>query len=67
MKANVGRFDRSFRLSLGLVIVIVGALQGAWWGLLGLIPLATAVLRFCPLYPLVGLNTCSREESEKAE
>jgi hypothetical protein len=29
-----------------------------WWGWLGIIPLLTGVVRFCPLYSLVGLNTC---------
>ena len=29
-----------------------------WWGLIGLVPLGTALVGFCPLYPLIGVNTC---------
>ena len=59
MKSNVGGIDRILRVVLGLALIaltLTGTI-GAW-GWLGLVPLRTAALGFCPLYPLVGMNTC---------
>jgi hypothetical protein len=61
MEANVGSADRAVRVVVGLVLLsLLFLLHGSarWWGLLGLVPLATSACRFCPLYRLVGLNTC---------
>lgn len=67
VKANVGGMDRIFRIVVGLVLVaLVFVGPQTVWGWVGVIPLATGLLQFCPLYPLVGLNTCpcKGEESE---
>ena len=59
MKTNVGGIDRILRIVLGLALIgmtlfgVIGA-----WGWLGLVPLATAAFGFCPLYTLLGMNTC---------
>ena len=61
MKANVGGIDRTLRIVLGLVLlslVVIG--PKTLWGLVGLVPLATGLMRFCPVYPLLGINTCPR-------
>lgn len=61
---NVGLVDRIFRGVLGFAL-IVSALYGFEWGWLGLIPLATAFMGFCPAYMLVGMNTgCKASESQ---
>lgn len=59
MKCNVGGIDRILRISAGIVLVALSA-NGiiGWWGWLGLIPLATGIFRFCPAYPLLGINSC---------
>ena len=59
MKCNVGGIDRILRISVGIVLVALAA-NGVvgWWGWLGLIPLATGIFRFCPAYPLMGINSC---------
>ena len=59
MKANVGTLDRSLRIAVGLVLIAL-SLAGVigLWGWIGVVPLATGVLRFCPAYPLLGINTC---------
>ena len=59
MKCNVGGIDRILRISAGIVLVGLAA-NGivGWWGWLGLIPLATGIFRFCPAYPLLGMNSC---------
>lgn len=58
---NVGPIDRSLRILLGiglLSLVFVGPRTP--WGWLGIIPLVTAVFSTCPLYSLLGVNTCSK-------
>jgi len=62
MKANVGGFDQVLRIVLGMGLVsLVFLLDGSarYWGLVGLLPLATGVFRFCPAYSIFGLSTCS--------
>ncbi|TBV10356.1 YgaP family membrane protein [Stutzerimonas kirkiae] len=61
MKANIGTIDRVLRILLG-VVLIVASLSGAigGWGWIGLVPLFTGVFRFCPLYTLLGIQTCKR-------
>ena len=59
MKVNVGNIDRALRIAGGLVLIGL-AVSGtvAWWGYLGVVPLATGFFRFCPVYPMLGINTC---------
>jgi len=60
-KTNVGGADRLFRIVLGLVLIaLVFVGPKTAWGWIGLIPLATGFLRTCPLYSLLGTNTCPR-------
>ncbi len=66
MQNNVGTIDRVVRVVLGLgLLSLFGVLEGnaKFLGLIGLIPLGTAAIRFCPLYRLVGLSTCSECEA----
>ena len=60
MKTNVGGMDRNARISVGVVLLglAAGGTIGAW-GWLGLVPLATGALGWCPPYALFGWNTCS--------
>ena len=57
MKVNVGSADKVVRIILGLVIMALGIVYKSWWGLIGLLPLATALINFCPLYTLIGIST----------
>ncbi len=58
MRANVGTIDRALRIVVGLVLIaLVFVGPQTAWGWLGLIPLATAFIRFCPLYRLLGICT----------
>lgn len=61
MKTNIGNIDRSLRLLAGAAILGAGFYFKSWWGLVGLVPLFTALVRFCPLYPLLGISTCKRD------
>lgn len=58
MKTNVGGMDRILRAAVGLGLVGWVAFGGPVWAWVGVVPLATAAIGFCPLYPLIGLNTC---------
>ena len=58
MKCNVGGVDRILRAVIGLGILGAGAYFHSWWGLVGLVPLLTAILGFCPVYVPFGLSTC---------
>lgn len=58
-KTNVGNFDRIARIVLGLVLIaLVFVGPQTPWGWVGIVPLATGLLRTCPLYSLFGLSTC---------
>ncbi len=64
MKPNVGGFDRILRALVGLALLGVGYYFKSWWGLVGLVPLSTAIFRFCPAYLPIGLNTCELKKKE---
>jgi hypothetical protein len=57
MIKNVGSADRVIRIGVGAALVAYAVLEGVWWGWLGLIPLGTAFLRWCPAYLPFGINT----------
>ena len=59
MTKNVGGIDRTLRIVVGLALVAMAATGtvGAW-GWLGLLPLATGLVGWCPPYSLLGINTC---------
>ena len=59
MKANAGTIDRALRVIAGLALVgltLAGTI-GAW-GWIGVVPLLTGILGFCPAYTLLGISTC---------
>ncbi len=57
MKSNMGSTDRIIRIVLGLIIVGVGFYFKSWWGAVGIIPLATAGIGWCPLYCPLKIST----------
>lgn len=67
MTINVGTIDRIARAILGAVLLYAaffsGALDGSIWqwvaAAAGVVMLAVAVIRFCPVYALIGIKTCS--------
>jgi hypothetical protein len=65
MQCNVGGKDRTFRFAAGIVIIVAGIFFKSWWGLLGIIPLGTALLKRCPAYVPFGVSTCKKEEEQK--
>lgn len=60
MTKNVGSVDRTVRILAGIVLIALAATGTVgWWGWLGIVPLATGLLGWCPPYSLLGINTCA--------
>ena len=60
MKQNVGSIDRTIRIIVGLgLISLVFIGPQTVWGWIGVVPLVTALIGWCPPYALLGINTCS--------
>jgi uncharacterized membrane protein YfcA len=59
MKSNVGGFDRIIRIVIGLALIAL-TLTGTigMWGWIGVVPLLTAAMGFCPLYTVLGFSSC---------
>ena len=63
MKTNEAGWDRMVRVIAGLVLIGLAATQTVgWWGWLGIIPLATGAIGWCPLYTVLGLSTCPMKQ-----
>jgi hypothetical protein len=58
MKCNVGGTDRIIRIILGVVIILAGVYFKSWWGVVGIVPIVTGLIRFCPAYIPFGFSTC---------
>ena len=71
MSCNIGGIERTIRISLGLILLLIGYLAGLpIWGtvvvyLLGAVALITSAVRFCPLWLVLGINTCAPEAPAK--
>lgn len=62
MPKNVGVIDRALRAVVGLILIALAVL-GIFspWGWVGVVPLLTAFIGFCPAYTLIGVKTCRTE------
>jgi hypothetical protein len=50
MQKNVGKTDKIIRVIAGLVIILLGIIYKSWWGVIGILPVITAAIGWCPLY-----------------
>jgi len=58
MKLNMGVIDRALRVIVGIALIALAATgRIGVWGWIGVVPLLTAVVGFCPLYTMLGINT----------
>jgi hypothetical protein len=62
MTCNMGTADRVIRLVIGVAIAALGFYYKSWWGLLAIIPLATAALGFCGLYVPLKISTIKKKK-----
>jgi hypothetical protein len=64
MTPNVGASDRLVRIVAGLVLIGLSATNTiGWWGWLGIVPLATGIVGWCPPYAMLGFSTCASSKS----
>ncbi len=63
MRKNVGSVDSVIRYVLGVIIIALGFIYHSWWGLIGLIPIVTAAIHWCPLYAPFKISTVKKEQS----
>lgn len=59
MTKNIGKVDKVARIVVGVIFIVLGMMTGSWLGIIGIIPIATAVLNWCPFYTLLNMNTCN--------
>ncbi len=65
MTTNVGNIDRILRIIVGIALIAwaLGYLPGiapSQWGWIGLVPLLTAIVGYCPAYSILGMSTCAK-------
>lgn len=60
MERNVGSADRWVRIVTGLAVIGAGFYYSSWWGAVGLVPLLTAGIGWCPAYVPFGISSCRR-------
>jgi hypothetical protein len=60
MKCNVGKADRIIRVIVGAGIIAIGVYLKSWWGAIGVIPIITAAIGWCPAYLPFGISSCKR-------
>ncbi len=65
MKKNVGSADKMIRIVLGVVIAALGIYFKSWWDLVGIVPLATAFMNWCPAFSLLGVTSDKKVKVEK--
>ena len=57
MKRDVGTTDRIIRIAAGLFLLFQAVINGHMWGYIGIVPLLTGSIGWCPLYSLLGIST----------
>jgi vacuolar-type H+-ATPase subunit I/STV1 len=62
MKCNIGKTDKMIRSIAGVAIIIVGVIYSSWFGLIGVVLLGTALVRFCPVYLPFSIDTSKGDE-----
>lgn len=65
MKTNVGGADKILRIVAGIALLAWAVFGGPVWAWIGIVPLATGLLGWCPAYTLLGFNTCPMKSETK--
>lgn len=64
MKCNVGPVDRILRIVIGLIVAIVGVIFSSYWGIAGIVLLATGLFGYCLPYSFLNINTAKKAPKE---
>jgi hypothetical protein len=62
MTANVGSTDRIIRIVVGVALIVWALMGGPTWAWIGVLPLVTGLMRVCPAYSILGMNTCGTKQ-----
>ena len=68
MKPNVGGIDRALRFIVGVGLILVALFSPhplAVWGWIGIIPLVTSAIRWCPIYVPFGISSCAKGQTRE--
>ena len=65
MQKNVGGIDKIARILVGIALIVWAIAGGPVWTWIGVLPLATGLLGWCPAYTLLGFNTCPMKSETK--
>jgi hypothetical protein len=58
MQKNIGGIDKVARILVGVALIVWAVLGGPLWAWIGVLPLATGLLGWCPAYSMLGIKTC---------
>lgn len=64
MKCNVGKSEQIVRIAIGVMIVLLGLYYRSWWGIIGLAPIITGLIRYCPASDVLGISTCDAKNKK---
>lgn len=64
MKCNVGKTEQIVRIVIGVGIVLLGVSYKSWWGIIGLVPIITGTIRYCPASDVLGISTCDTHHKQ---
>ena len=57
MKSNVGSYDAAVRFVGGCLVLLIAHHYGSWWGLVGVVSMLSAMVSYCPVYAVFGVDT----------
>ena len=64
MKSNVGGIDKILRILVGIALIVMAYMNVVGvWGYIGVVPLLTGLIGWCPVYPLLGISSCPMKKS----
>lgn len=63
MKLNVGGIDKVLRIVAGIALIAWALMGGPVWAWIGIVPLATGLIGWCPIYLLLGMSTCPTKKA----
>ncbi|HEX9971256.1 MAG TPA: DUF2892 domain-containing protein [bacterium] len=64
MEKNVGTTDKTIRIVIGIFLIVLGIFGSKIWVIIGLLPLITGLIGYCPLYALLGISTSKEKTTE---
>jgi hypothetical protein len=62
MKANMGNTDKYMRVTIGIIAISLGLYFQSWWGVIGVIPIITSIISWCPFYVPLKISTISKQK-----